>query len=169
MTLHISRCHVGLIITTSRLVIDQPMEHDWIVVCSATRNKVSCRWGSVSNGSSFVPGRFYRSAWQPPYPINNRRFFKRTITLRPQVLIREFSVWYVKYVAPHAASFGPLRFSISSNLSKRYPKNLVFGPKMAIISKQLAEFRRYQKSETTKRGAVQSCILYILNTKLCDE
>jgi len=53
----------------------------------------------VSNGSSFGPGRFYRSAWQRPYPIKNRRFFKRTITLRPQILIREFSVWYVKYAA----------------------------------------------------------------------
>jgi len=74
---------------------------------------------SVSNGSSFGPGRFYRSAWQRPYPIKNRRFFKRIITLRPQILIREFSVWYIKYVALHGASFGRLRFSISSNLSKR--------------------------------------------------
>jgi len=73
---------------------------------------------SVSNGSSFGPGRFYRSAWQRPYPIKNRRFFKRTITLRPQILIREFSVWYVKYAAQHGASFGRLRFSISSNLCK---------------------------------------------------
>jgi len=50
---------------------------------------------SVSNGSRFVPGRFYRSAWQRPYPIKYGRFFKRTITLRPQILIREFSIWYV--------------------------------------------------------------------------
>jgi len=63
---------------------------------------------SVSNGSSFGPGRFYRSAWQRPYPIKNRRFFKRTITLRPQILIREFSVWYVKYAAQHSTSFGRL-------------------------------------------------------------
>jgi len=27
---------------------------------------------SVSNGSSFGPGRFYRSAWKRPYPIKNR-------------------------------------------------------------------------------------------------
>jgi len=30
---------------------------------------------SVSNGSSFGPGGYYRSAWQRPYPIKNRRFF----------------------------------------------------------------------------------------------
>jgi len=75
--------------------------------------------GSVSNGSSFGPGQFYRSAWQRPHPIKNRRFFKWTITLRPQILIRECRVWYVKYVAQHGASFGCLQFSISSNLSKQ--------------------------------------------------
>jgi hypothetical protein len=74
---------------------------------------------SVSNGSSFGPGQFYRSAWQRPYPIKNRRFFMRTITLRPQILVREFSVWYVKYAAQRGASFGSLRFSISSNQSKQ--------------------------------------------------
>jgi len=95
---------------------------------------------SVSNGSSFGPGGYYRSAWQRPYPIKNRRFFKRTITLRPQILIREYSVWYVKYAALYGASFGRLQFSISFNLSKRQLKNLVFTPKMTIISKQLAEF-----------------------------
>jgi hypothetical protein len=95
---------------------------------------------SVSNGSCFGPGGSYGSAWQRPYPIKNRRFFKQTITLRPQILIREFSIWYVKYVALHGASFGCLRFSISLNLSNRQPKNLVFPPKMKIISKQLAEF-----------------------------
>jgi hypothetical protein len=95
---------------------------------------------SVSNGSSFGPGGYYRSAWQRPYPIKNRRFFKRTITLQPQIFIREFSVWYVKYAALHGASFGRLQFLISLNLSKRQPKNLVFTPKMTIISKQLAEF-----------------------------
>jgi hypothetical protein len=31
---------------------------------------------SVNNGTSFGPGRFYRSAWQLPYPIKNRPFFK---------------------------------------------------------------------------------------------
>jgi len=95
---------------------------------------------SVSNGSSFGPSWFYRSAGQRPYPIKNRRFFKRTITLRPPILIREFSVWYVKYAAQHGASFSCLQFSISLNLSKRLPKNLVFRPKMTIISQQLAEF-----------------------------
>jgi len=95
---------------------------------------------SVSNNSSFGPGGYYRSASQRPYPIKNRRYFKRTITLRPQILIREFSIWYVKYAALHGASFGRLRFSISLILNKRQPKNLVFTPKMTIISKQLAEF-----------------------------
>jgi hypothetical protein len=56
------------------------------------------------------------------------------------MLIREFSVWYVKYVASHGASFGRLRFLISLNLSKQQLKNLVFAPKMTIISNQLAEF-----------------------------
>jgi len=76
-------------------------------------------YDSVSNGSSFGPGQLNRSAWQWPYDINNRQFFQWTITLRPQILIREFSVWYVKYAAPHGASFGSLRISISSNLSNR--------------------------------------------------
>jgi hypothetical protein len=54
---------------------------------------------SVSNGSGFGPGWFYRSAWHRRYPIKNRRLFKRAITLMPQILIRAFSVWYVKYAA----------------------------------------------------------------------
>jgi len=95
---------------------------------------------SVRNGSRYGPGGYYRSVWQRPYPIKNRRFFKRTIALWLQILIREFSVWYIKYVASYGASFGRLRFSISLNLSKRQPKNLVFTPKMTIISKPLAEF-----------------------------
>jgi len=128
-----------------------------------------CGYISVSNGSSFRPGRFYWSAWQRPYPIKNRRFFKRTIALWLQISIREFSVWHIKYVTSYGASFGRIRFSISSNLSMRQPNNLVFGPKMAIISKQLAEFWRYQKSETTRRCTVQSCIFHTPNTKLCDE
>jgi len=74
---------------------------------------------SVSNGSSFGPGRFYRFAWQQPYPIQIRRFCKRTIALRPQLLIGEFCVWYVTYATWRGASFGDLRFSISLNLSKR--------------------------------------------------
>ena len=74
---------------------------------------------SVSNGSSFRPGQFYRSAWQRSYAIKNWRFFKRTIALWLQILIREFSVWYIKCVALYGASFGCLRFSISSILSKR--------------------------------------------------
>jgi len=74
---------------------------------------------SVSNGCSFGPGRFYRSVWQRLYPIKNRRFFKRTIALWLQIWIREFNVWYIKYVALYGASSGRLRFSISSNLSKR--------------------------------------------------
>jgi len=99
-----------------------------------------CTQVSVSNGSSFGPGQIYRSAGQRPYPIKNRRFLKRTITLRPQILIREFSVRYVKYAAQRGASFGCHRFSISLNLSKQQPKNLVFRTKMTIISKQVAKF-----------------------------
>jgi hypothetical protein len=94
----------------------------------------------VSNGSSFGPGQFYRSAWDRPYPIKNRQFFRRTITLRPQILNREFGVYYVQYAAPRCAEFGGLQFLISLNLSKRQPEILSFQPKMTIISKQLAEF-----------------------------
>jgi hypothetical protein len=124
---------------------------------------------SVSNGSSFGPGRFYRSAWQWPYPIKNWRLFKRIVTLRPQILIREFSVWYVKYAARWGASLGHLWFSISLNLSKRQPKNLIFRPKLTIISKQLAELWRYQKSETAKRCAIWSSICHVPNTEWLDE
>jgi len=140
--------------------------HSYIhAICDIHHGYVS----SVSNSSSFGPGGYYRSAWQRPYPNKNRRFFKRTITLRPQILIREYSVWYVKYATLHGASFGRLRFSISLNLSKRQPKILVFTPKMIIFSKQLAEFQRYQKSETTRRCAACSCIFHVPNTKLSDE
>jgi len=92
--------------------------------------------------------------WQRPYPIKNRGFFTRTIISRQQILIREFGVWYVKYAALHGAFFDHLRFSISLNLSQQQSKKFVFTPKITIISKQLAEFKRYQKSETTKRCAV---------------
>jgi len=76
------------------------------------------RSNSVSNGSSFKPSRLNRSAWQQPYPINNRRFSKWTITSRPKILIWAFTVCYAKYAAQHGASFGSLRFSISLNHSK---------------------------------------------------
>jgi hypothetical protein len=46
----------------------------------------------------------------------------------------------VKYAALHGASFGRDQFSISSKLSKRWRKNIVFGPKMAVFSKPLAEY-----------------------------
>jgi hypothetical protein len=46
----------------------------------------------------------------------------------------------MKYAALHGASFGTRRIWISLNLSKQQPKNLVFTPKMTIISKQLVEF-----------------------------
>jgi len=93
----------------------------WPMVCPDGLTTRSATKGlcSVSNGSSFGPGRFYRSAWQRPYPIKNRRFFKRTIALWLQILIREFSVWYIRCVAVYGACFGRLRFSISSNPSKR--------------------------------------------------
>jgi hypothetical protein len=73
-------------------------------------------------------------------PHQKSTIFMQTITLRSQILIREFSVWYVKYAALHGTSFGRLQFLISLILSKRQPKNLVFTPKMTIISKQLADF-----------------------------
>jgi len=73
-------------------------------------------------------------------PHQKSTIFKRTIILRPQISIREFSVWYVRYAALRGASFGRLRFLISLNISKRQSKKLVFTPKMTIISKQLAEF-----------------------------
>jgi len=153
-----------------------PISDKWMSATNRNIHYTTCQaWShwcyidSVHNSSSFGPGRFYRSAWPRPYPFTNRRFFTRTITLWPQILIREFSVWYVNYAALHGASFGCLRFSISSNLSKRKPKNLVFGPKMTIILKQLAEFRRYQKSQTAKSCAAWSCIFHVPNTLLSDQ
>jgi len=75
-------------------------------------------YGNVSKGSSVGPGRFYRSEQQQPYPIKNEPFFKQTITLRPQILIRQFSDCYVKYSAEHGESFCSLIFDIL-NCSKR--------------------------------------------------
>jgi len=127
-------------ISTKHLVLPEMKT----IVSSKTLLTKYLRWHklspSVSNGSRFGRGRYYRSAWRRPYPSKNRRFFMRTITLKPQILIRESSVWYVKYAALHGASFGRLRFLISLNFSKRQPKNLIFTPKMTIISKPLAEF-----------------------------
>jgi len=96
--------------------------------------------GSVSNSSIFGTGRFYWSAWQRPYHINNRRFFMWTAQISAPILIRQFGAWYVKYAALHGASFGLLRFSISSKLSKRWRKNNIFRPTMAVFSKPLAKF-----------------------------
>jgi len=132
-----SLCRSPMLNTHSGIVANCDHTSEWV---HWVHVRIGIAMGSVSNGSSFGPGRYYRSVWQRPYPIKNRRFFKRTITLRPQILIREYSVWYVKYAALHGASFGRLRFSISLNLSKRQPKNLVFTPKMTIISKPRAEF-----------------------------
>jgi len=53
----------------------------------------SCSTDSVSNGSIFGTGRFYRSASQRSYHIKNRRFFKRTAQLSPPILIREYRAW----------------------------------------------------------------------------
>ena len=43
MTLHISRCHNGLMLTTPHLPRTKPLERERIVVCSASRTKVSCQ------------------------------------------------------------------------------------------------------------------------------
>jgi hypothetical protein len=43
MPLHISRCHNGLILTTPHLPRTKPLERERVVVCSASRNKGSCR------------------------------------------------------------------------------------------------------------------------------
>jgi len=65
-----------------------------IVLCRDIWENVSNRrllkppFGSISNASRFAPVLFYRSAWQRPYPINNRQFVIWMITLRPQILIR---------------------------------------------------------------------------------
>ena len=95
---------------------------------------------SVSNGSIFGTSQFYMSVCQQPYHIKNRRFSKWTAQLSSPLLIRQFRAWYVKYAAFYGASCGGLRFSISSKLGKRWGKNFVFGPKMTVFSKPLAEF-----------------------------
>ena len=41
ITLHISRCHNALILTTPHLPRNKPLEREWIVIWSATMNKVS--------------------------------------------------------------------------------------------------------------------------------
>lgn len=51
MTLHISRCYGSLILTTSHLIRNETLEHEWIVICSATRIKVSHWWEvTIENG-----------------------------------------------------------------------------------------------------------------------
>jgi hypothetical protein len=43
ITVHISRCHNGLIFTTPHLPRTESLEHERIVICSASRNKILCR------------------------------------------------------------------------------------------------------------------------------
>jgi len=45
----------------------------------------------------------------------------------------------VNYAALHGASFGGLQFLISSKLGKHWCKNMVFGQKITVFSKPLAE------------------------------
>jgi hypothetical protein len=53
MTLHISRSHGGLILTTSNLVRNEPLANKGIVDCSATGNMVFCQKGlTINNGDS---------------------------------------------------------------------------------------------------------------------
>ena len=40
-----SRCDGRLILMTSHLVRNEPLEHERIVICLVTRNKVSCQYG----------------------------------------------------------------------------------------------------------------------------
>jgi hypothetical protein len=75
----------------------------------------------------------------------------------------------VKYAAFHGASFGGLRYLISSKLSKHWRKNDVFGPKMTVFSKLLAGFQIYGTLETTKRCAMQSCIFHIPSSKFSNQ
>ena len=124
---------------------------------------------SVSNGSILGTAQFYRSAWQWPYHIKNWRFFRWTAQLSSPILIREFTSQEVNYAVLHGASFGGIQCSISSKLGKQWCKNLVFGRKITVFSKPLAEFWRYQKSETTKRCATQSCIIHLPSSKFSDQ
>jgi len=117
---------------------------------------------SLSNGSRFEHGGYYRSSWQQPYHIQNRRFFKQTVQLSPRILVRTFSIWYIKYAALHGSSFGVLRFSISRKFSKQSGKNLIFGPKMVRFSKTLAGFWDMQNRRLPKMHLVN---LHIWHTK----
>jgi len=49
MTLHLSRYHNALMLTTPHLPRNGPLEREWIVVWSATRNKASCQSGMTIN------------------------------------------------------------------------------------------------------------------------
>jgi len=51
MTLHILRYHDSLILLKPRFPRNEALEHEWIVVWSATRNKRSCLYGvTIQNG-----------------------------------------------------------------------------------------------------------------------
>jgi len=75
----------------------------------------------------------------------------------------------VNYAASHGGPFGGLEFSISLTLSKRWCKTTVFGRKITVFSKPLAEFWRYRKSETTKRCAMQSCIIHVPSSEFSEQ
>jgi len=75
----------------------------------------------------------------------------------------------MKYAALDGASFGGLRFLISSRLSKLLWHDCHFRPKNEVFGLPLAKIWKYQKSETIKGCAEPSCILYVPNTKLSDQ
>jgi len=67
-------------------------------------------------------------------------FLSKLAPISPPIFIRQSRAWYVKYAALHGASFGGLRCTISSTLSKWWRYNIVFGPKMTVFSMPLAVF-----------------------------
>jgi hypothetical protein len=157
----------------------------------ATAQKACCTSSCLGDGSHVIfrqrvrgSVRAVRAVWntpvfqmetradadgQRPYHIKHRWFIMLTVQLRLPILIREFRAWELNLAALRGASFVVLQFSTSSKLGKWSCRNIYFGAQHTVFSKPLAEFWRYQKLESTKRCAMQSCIIHIPVSRLSDQ
>jgi len=93
---------------------------------------------SVSNRTILGPLILYWVKENPEPAASVPVFTKHFPELSPAILIREFRAWYVTYVALHPVSFGGLRFSISSKLSKWLWKYSDFSPTIHVFAPYLA-------------------------------
>jgi len=80
MTLDILRCHGGLILMTSHLISNGPLQHEWIVIRLATRYKVSCRCSVATDNGD-------------PTTITNQKIILIVLALGRMAVVTLFIPW----------------------------------------------------------------------------